>query len=281
MRTTLVTVAVTLALSLALLGCKRTAPDDTERARTLTPATTEPPPKPEPAKPEPPPPPPAAPPPTFAGSHVLVAFQGAMRAPPDVKRSKEQALKLAQEISTKARKVPARFGELAKKHSSCPSAAKGGSLGAWPKGQMVPAFDEAIERLKEGEISDPVETPFGYHVIRRDAPPPTFAGAHVLIPYKGALRAAPDVTRSKAEALKLAQEIAAKAKKDPAKFGELAREHSSCPSSAKGGDLGSWTRGRMAPTFDEAVEKLKVGEVSDAVETPFGYHVIMRKEPTS
>ena len=59
---------------------------------------------------------------------------------------------------------------MAKKHSNGPSAVKGGSLGKWPKGRMVPAFDQAIAKMKIGGISDPVETPFGFHVIKREDP---------------------------------------------------------------------------------------------------------------
>ena len=74
----------------------------------------------------------------------------------------------AVELTAKAKKAPDTFPELAKQHSNGPSGPRGGLLGKWPKGRMVPAFDEAISKLKIGEITaDPVETPFGYHVMKR------------------------------------------------------------------------------------------------------------------
>ena len=63
------------------------------------------------------------------------------------------------------------------------------------------------------------------------------------------------------------------------RFAALARQYSDGPTATRGGDLGQWTRGRMVPAFDQAVIRLKVGQVSGAVETIFGYHVIMRKAP--
>ncbi|WP_215507511.1 peptidylprolyl isomerase [Peptoniphilus sp. EMRHCC_23] len=59
------------------------------------------------------------------------------------------------------------FGELAKEHSTCPSNQNGGDLGSFARGQMVPEFDEKVFGMKDGEISDPVKTQFGYHIIKR------------------------------------------------------------------------------------------------------------------
>lgn len=62
--------------------------------------------------------------------------------------------------------------------------------------------------------------------------------------------------------------------KDGASFEELASGNSSCPSSARGGDLGEFGRGQMVPEFEEAAFALNVGEVSDVVKSQFGYHLI-------
>ena len=65
------------------------------------------------------------------------------------------------------------------------------------------------------------------------------------------------------------------AKDLPAKFAELAKANSACPSSAKGGDLGAFTHGQMVKEFDEVAFKLPVNKVSEPVKTQFGYHLIM------
>lgn len=83
-------------------------------------------------------------------SHILV-------------KTREEADKLAAEL----KKAPGRFAELAKKHSQDPgSAEKGGDLGWFGRGMMVPAFEQAAFRQKEGEIGAPVQSDFGWHVIR-------------------------------------------------------------------------------------------------------------------
>jgi NIMA-interacting peptidyl-prolyl cis-trans isomerase 1 len=215
----------------------------------------------------------------LAGSHILIAYKGAMRARPNVTRSKEEALAVAKKLAEQAKKEPDGFAELAKKNSDGPSAARGGDLGMWRKGQMVPAFDQAIVKLKQGEVSEPVETPFGYHVMKRNPLPPLFAGAHILIAYKGAMRARPNVTRSKKEALELARKVAGEAKKAPGEFAELAKKYSDGPSGPRGGSLGTWPKGRMVKEFDTAIEKLEVGGISDPVETQFGFHVMKREPP--
>lgn len=59
------------------------------------------------------------------------------------------------------------FEKLAEDYSMCPSAQQGGDLGSFSKGMMVKPFEEAVLGLKEGEISGPVKTQFGYHLILR------------------------------------------------------------------------------------------------------------------
>jgi peptidyl-prolyl cis-trans isomerase C len=62
------------------------------------------------------------------------------------------------------------------------------------------------------------------------------------------------------------------------KFGNIAREVSRCPSGKRGGDLGTFTRGKMVKEFETAAFTLQKGETSPVVKTQFGYHIIRRLE---
>jgi len=104
--------------------------------------------------------------------------------------------------------------------------------------------------------------------------PEEIGASHILISYKGAERS--EATRSKEEARALAEEVLAKAREDGADFAALARQYSDGPTAQNGGDLGTFGRGKMAPAFEEAAFKLEVGQISDIVETPFGFHIIKR-----
>jgi parvulin-like peptidyl-prolyl isomerase len=106
------------------------------------------------------------------------------------------------------------------------------------------------------------------------AKPTEVSARHILIGYKGSERS--KATRTKDAAKKLAGEMLAKVEAKPADFAKLAKQHSDGPSKTKGGDLGSFKKGMMSPNFDKAVFALKVDEVSEVVETPFGFHVIQR-----
>ena len=57
------------------------------------------------------------------------------------------------------------FGDVAKKHSSCPSGAQGGDLGSFGPGMMVPEFDEGVFSANLGEVHGPVKTQFGFHLL--------------------------------------------------------------------------------------------------------------------
>ena len=98
---------------------------------------------------------------------ILVAYQGARRSPATVTRSRQEAEARAREALAKARSG-ADFSALVAQYSDEPGAAKrGGRVGRFTRRQKVKAFSDAAFALKTGEISDVVETPFGYYVLQR------------------------------------------------------------------------------------------------------------------
>lgn len=93
-------------------------------------------------------------------SHILIGVD-AKATDEDKKKARAKAEDLLKKV-----KAGEDFAALAKANSTCPSSAQGGDLGFFGKGQMVPAFEKAAFALKPGEVSDVVETQFGYHIIK-------------------------------------------------------------------------------------------------------------------
>jgi hypothetical protein len=119
--------------------------------------------------------------------------------------------------------------------------------------------------------------------LEEPGPDPTtseerITASHILVSYRGALRAAPHIVRSREEAFTRAQEALVRATRGEP-FDALAQEYSDDLGSAtKGGSLGAFTRQDMVAEFAEAAFALKPGALSDIVETPFGFHVILRQK---
>ncbi len=132
----------------------------------------------------------------------------------------------------------------------------------------------AIQKLIDQEIIDNIEVSDketkDYYDGHTDLfkQPEKIQASHILI------KVDPGVDESvKTDALKEIKKLQ-KELKEGGDFAALAREHSQCPSGARGGDLGYFGRGQMVKPFEDAVFLLKPGEISGIVETDFGYHLI-------
>jgi peptidyl-prolyl cis-trans isomerase SurA len=189
----------------------------------------------------------------------------------------EQVRKQAQDLVAQL-KGGADFARLAASYSAAPEALKGGELG-WRTAERLPTlFVDAIKGLKQGEIAPVVRSPGGFHVLKllgsRNAVESRIATGpvqqtrvrHILLRVSD-LTPEPEVRRRLAEL----RERATTGGQD---FGQLARLHSVDPSSTRGGELGWLYPGDTVPEFERAMDALKPGEISEPVQSPFGWHLI-------
>jgi len=167
------------------------------------------------------------------------------------------------------------FEALAKQYSEDPSAAEnGGNLGWFSAMRMVYPFETAAFTTPVGEISQPVRTRFGYHILKvngkREAAGEIRA-AHIMVK-TGKDVSAEEVAKAKEKAL----EVKGLLDSGKSTFEELATKYSEDKgSAAKGGELPQFGTGRMVAAFEKAAFGLKnVGDVSEPIETEYGWHII-------
>ena len=166
------------------------------------------------------------------------------------------------------------FSEVAAGFSDAPDATSGGSLGWRTPARLPSVFVEVSRTMKKGDVSAIQRSPAGFHIVQlvdeRSSNQPTVVdqthARHILIKVNESTSEA----EGKAKIDRLRERIVSGA----AKFDELARINSEDASSAKGGDLGWLSAGDTVPDFERAMDKLAIDEVSIAVRTPFGGHLI-------
>lgn len=174
------------------------------------------------------------------------------------------------------------FARLAAGYSAAPEALSGGDLG-WRTMERLPTlFADAVRQLKPGQISPVLRSPVGFHILKlvatRDAakvristqPVQQTHARHILLRVSDALPEA----EVRHRLLDLRERIVT----GKQEFSELARLYSVDPSATRGGDLGWLYPGDTVPAFEEAMNALKIGDVSQPVQSPFGFHLIQVTE---
>lgn len=202
--------------------------------------------------------------------HILVACQSDA-SPEDTLEAFNRSMEIRARLITGEQ-----FEDVARGGSDDPSVViNGGNLGYFTALQMIKPFENAAYTLKKGEISLPVRTPFGYHIIKVSDRRPALGSvkvAHIM-------RTVPpgsteEVWDSAAEEIKLI----AKKLSEGILFSDLAKTESDhLESAAKGGEMDWFRTGDIVPEFSKAAfALLKNGDISPPVKTSFGWHIIKR-----
>lgn len=186
----------------------------------------------------------------------------------------EPARTIAQALLDSILNMGMSFEELTKVHSQDQfSKDRGGDIFYFTAGQLPYEFEDACYKTPAGTVHpEVVKTKFGYHIIKvteRKPRIPKIQAAHILVSFMNQEGEVDSIgARARIE------EVAAKLKQGQ-DFAELAKEYSDdTGTKERGGDLGFFERRMMVQPFDEAAFNLQVGEISDIVETQFGYHII-------
>ncbi len=196
-------------------------------------------------------------------SHILLKTEGK-----DDAAVKRQAEDLLAQI-----KKGANFEELAKKYSQDEaSAAKGGDLDFFSKGQMVPEFDKVAFDLQPGQLSDLVKSSYGYHIIK--VTDKRAASQKSLAEVRAQIEDQLKWEQAQTAAQKLADQVAAELKK-PSDFESVSRARG-----LQSGETGLFQQDEpiagigMAPAVSQEAFRMKEGEVSEPLRTPQGYAFI-------
>lgn len=208
-------------------------------------------------------------------AHILFrAPEGA--SPEQLARLRAKAEDVAARV---ARGEP--FDKLAASYSDAPDALSGGNLG-WRSAERLPGlFAEAVSGLKPGDTTPVLRSAAGFHLVKvvgRKGGGQAVAPAQVQQTHARHILIKTSEVVSDAEARRRLVDLRERVVQGGASFADLARQHSADISAAKGGDLGWIYPGDTVPEFEQAMDALKPGEVSQPVQSPFGWHLIVVDE---
>ena len=193
-------------------------------------------------------------------------------------RTKEQALADAKAAVGFLRNG-ARFEDLPGTLRAVPYSKRGWLAKTLRKGTALPdyrAIEDAVFSLALGGVSDPIESPIGWVVVRRV---PWFRAhvKHLLVAHLQAIHIAPTVRRSKTQARERAEQALARLKVDPGAWGKLVAETSDDPSTVRtGGDRGVVEPGDLGNDLEQVLSGMKPGTIAGPIDTRLGYEILYR-----
>ena len=192
----------------------------------------------------------------------------------------------AEEVARQLR-TGADFAKMAATYSDSPDALKGGEIGWRDPDRLPPVFATELRKLSAGQVTPIIKTNVGFHLLRmadkRSLAEAAQAGKEVIQQtHASHILMKPTPTMDVAAVKRKLLEIKEKIANNAGTFEDLARQYSQDNTTAvKGGDLGWLAPGDAGPEFDQVFATLKPGEISDVIESPFGYHLIRVAERKS
>ena len=210
--------------------------------------------------------------PDYRLGHILIAINDG--SSPQV--AEETALLVYKKLQEGAD-----FAALAAQYSSGETALSGGDLG-WRKAAQLPTlFSDTVLEMKSGEISQPIRSASGFHIIKvlelrggTEQIVQQTKARHILVK--------PNEIRSETETRALIDDIYQQLSEDPSQFETLAKTYSDDPGSAlQGGSLGWVNPGTMVPEFEQKMQAAHIGAISQPFRSDFGWHILQVEERRS
>jgi len=205
-------------------------------------------------------------------AHIMVAVPE-QATPDQIDARRKRAEDALQQIKGGGKE----FSQIAAAFSDAPDAVQGGDLGWRTPARLPSVFVNAVKEMKKGDVSPVLRSPGGFHIVKlndsRSRNAPTVVEQthvrHILV----RVNEVTSESEAKAKIDRIKDRI-----DGGAKFPDQAKVNSEDASSSKGGDLGWISPGDTVPEFEQAMAKLKLGEMSGPVRSPFGWHLILVEE---
>ena len=200
-------------------------------------------------------------------SHILVNLpDGATAA--EIEDTREVAQDIYQQIMDGAD-----FGEMAIRYSQSDTSLRGGSLG-WIEGQQIPSFFvDVLTGMRAGDVSQPFRTSSSFHIVKVNELQSAIERSEINQTRARHILITPNEIIDDATAQQQL-ETAIERIEAGEDFGELAKLLSDGPTAPVGGDLGWSDPGSFVPEFEEIMNDLEIGEISEPFRSPFGWHIV-------